>query len=76
MAKDKSESMKRQVSAYLTTYRHVKPSLTGRDLQAMGLKPGPLYRNILDALLAARLNGEVNTEAEERELAKRLAGCS
>ncbi len=76
MAKDKSESVKRQVSAYLTTYRHVKPSLTGRDLQAMGLKPGPLYRNILDALLAARLNGEVNTEAEERELAKRLAGCS
>ncbi len=76
MAKDKSESVKRQVSAYLTTYRHVKPSLTGRDLQAMGLKPGPLYRKILDALLDARLNGEVNTEAEERELAKQLAGCS
>ncbi len=76
MAKDKSESVKRQVSAYLTTYRHVKPALTGRDLQAMGLKPGPLYRKILDALLDARLNGDVNTEAEERELAKRLAGCS
>ncbi len=76
MAKDTSESVKRQISAYLTTYRHVKPLLTGRDLQAMGLKPGPLYRKILDALLDARLNGEVNTEAEERELAKRLAGCS
>jgi tRNA nucleotidyltransferase (CCA-adding enzyme) len=76
MAKDKSESVKRQVSAYLTTYRHVKPSITGRDLQAMGLKPGPLYRTILDALLEARLNGEITTEAEERELARRLAGCS
>lgn len=76
MAKDKSESVKRQVSAYLTTYRHVKPSLTGRDLQGMGLKPGPLYRKILDALLDARLNGDVKTEAEERELAKRLAGCA
>ncbi|MEW6246518.1 MAG: CBS domain-containing protein [Nitrospirota bacterium] len=76
MAKDKSESVKRQISAYLTTYRHVKPWLTGRDLQGMGLKPGPLYRKILDALLDARLNGEVKTEAEERELAKRLAGCS
>ncbi len=76
MAKDKSESVKRQISAYLTMYRHVKPWLTGRDLQGMGLKPGPLYRKILDALLDARLNGEVKTEAEERELAKRLAGCS
>jgi tRNA nucleotidyltransferase (CCA-adding enzyme) len=39
----------------------------------MGLKPGPIYKKILDRLLEARLNGEVKTKADERELAKKLA---
>ncbi|HSA86284.1 MAG TPA: CBS domain-containing protein, partial [Nitrospira sp.] len=32
MAKSKGDTVKRQVSAFLTTYQHVKPILTGRDL--------------------------------------------
>jgi tRNA nucleotidyltransferase (CCA-adding enzyme) len=73
IAKTKSESVKRQISAHLTAYRHAKPSLTGDDLKKMGLKPGPLYRKILDRLLDARLNGEVASEADERELARKIA---
>ena len=73
MGMTKSESIKRQVSAFLTTYRQVKPSLTGADLTAMGLKPGPQYKRILSQLLDARLNGEITSDAEERELALRLA---
>jgi tRNA nucleotidyltransferase (CCA-adding enzyme) len=72
MAKSKGDSVKRQVSAFLTTYQQVKPILTGADLKAMGLKPGPKFRHILDRLLDARLNGETKTEAEERQLVYRL----
>ena len=72
-AKARSPKVKRVLTAHLTTYQHVNASLTGRDLNAMGLKPGPLYKKVLDRLLDARLNGEVKTEAEERALAKRLA---
>jgi len=46
--------------------------LIGSGLKAMGLKPAPQFRNILDKLLDARLNGEVTTESDERELGKRL----
>jgi tRNA nucleotidyltransferase (CCA-adding enzyme) len=72
MAKTDSEAVKRQVSAYVTTYQHVTPALTGADLKALGLKPGPQYKKILEALLDARLNGEVKTEAEERGLVMRI----
>jgi tRNA nucleotidyltransferase (CCA-adding enzyme) len=72
MAKSKGEAVKRQVSAFLTTYQHVKPILTGVDLKTMGLKPGPQFKKILDRLLDARLNGEVKTEAEERAYVQRL----
>jgi tRNA nucleotidyltransferase (CCA-adding enzyme) len=72
IAKTRLESVKRQIAAYLTTYRHVKPTLTGTDLKALGLKPGPIFRKILDRLLDARLNGEVQTEADEKDLVKRI----
>jgi tRNA nucleotidyltransferase (CCA-adding enzyme) len=72
MAKSKGDSVKRQISAFLTTYQQVKPMLTGTDLKAMGLKPGPKFKQILGQLLDARLDGEVKTEAEERHLAHQL----
>lgn len=70
LAKNGSASAKRHLSLYLTTYRDVKPALTGKSLQALGLRPGPLYRTILERLTEARLDGDVKTEAEERELVK------
>jgi tRNA nucleotidyltransferase (CCA-adding enzyme) len=73
MAKARPDSVKRQVSAYLTTYQRTKPSLTGTDLKALGLKPGPQFKKILDRLLDARLDGDVKNEAGERELVRKLA---
>jgi tRNA nucleotidyltransferase (CCA-adding enzyme) len=73
MAKAKTDSVKHQISAYLTTYRYVRPYLTGKDLRALGMKPGPIYRSVLNRLRDARLNGRVVTEADEREMVKRLA---
>jgi tRNA nucleotidyltransferase (CCA-adding enzyme) len=73
MGVTRSEAIKRQVSAFMTTYRQTTPALTGADLKAMGLKPGPHYKRILSALLDARLNGDITSDAEEREMAVRLA---
>jgi len=53
---------------YWGEWRHVRPALTGDDLRALGLTPGPIYTRLLDRLLAARLDGEVSDEAGEREL--------
>jgi tRNA nucleotidyltransferase (CCA-adding enzyme) len=33
--------------------------LNGDDLRQLGYKPGPQYRQILESLLAANLDGEV-----------------
>ncbi len=46
----------------------VETAVSGDDLRQMGLKPGPVFAIILDRLLAARLDGEVDSEAEERAL--------
>jgi tRNA nucleotidyltransferase (CCA-adding enzyme) len=72
IAKAKSEPVKRQLSTYLSTYQHVRTVVSGKDLKALGLKPGPAYTRILGRLRDARLNGEVKTDADERQLAARL----
>ncbi len=68
LSQNLTKPAKRHLSLYLTHYRQVKPVLTGNALTALGLKPGPLYRKILARLTAARLDGEVTTEEEERAL--------
>ena len=62
--------LKRHLAAYVKN-KAVKTALTGRDLQAMGLKPGPQYKTILGKLLDARIDGMVKTEAEERALVEK-----
>jgi tRNA nucleotidyltransferase (CCA-adding enzyme) len=65
-------SVRRHVEDYVLRLRDVRPSLTGNDLKALGLPPGPLYKNLLAAVLIARLDGEVSTLDEERALAQQL----
>ncbi|MDT7044047.1 CBS domain-containing protein [Candidatus Nitronereus thalassa] len=72
MAKTQAESVKRQISAFFTSYQRIHPILNGTDLKAMGLKPGPQFRAILEKLLDARLNGEITSESDERTLANQL----
>lgn len=74
LAKARAESVKRLVVSFLAADRWIKPALAGADLKALGVKPGPRYAQILQRLLDARLDGEVRTEREERELVTRLAG--
>jgi tRNA nucleotidyltransferase (CCA-adding enzyme) len=64
-------AVQRSVSTYLTRLRQVRPELTGEDLKALGLTPGPLFSTILDHLLEARLNLEVKTRGDEIDLVKR-----
>jgi len=65
MAKARKEQTKKHISLFLTQYRHAKPILGGEELKALGLPPGPQYKKVLEALLEARLDGEVETRADE-----------
>ncbi len=65
--------LKRRLIAYLKN-KTMKTALTGRDLQAMGLQPGPQYKTILGKLLDARIDGMVTTEAEERVFVRKWLG--
>ena len=53
---------------YLSRWRFVYPELTGDDLVALGLKPGPDFARWLWGLRAARLNNDVTDRGGELAL--------
>ncbi len=72
MAYSTKEGVKKDVSLYLTHLRKVKTALSGKDLVDMGLEPGPIFSKILNAILVARLRGEVSSREEEIELVREM----
>ncbi len=63
-----------RLDKFAAAWRQIKPITTGNDLRARGLRPGPRYKQILQALRAAWLDGKVRSEEEEQELLEELIG--
>ncbi len=69
-----SRLVRQRLKLYLTELRHIRPALSGDDLQSMGISPGKKLGQVLCALLDARLDGKVQTREQEEDLARRLLG--
>jgi tRNA nucleotidyltransferase (CCA-adding enzyme) len=71
MAETKVKRVKKGISVYFTHLRDLTITLTGKDLKKMGFTPGPIYREILDAVMDARLDGLVKTRNDEFKFVKK-----
>ena len=60
--------IRQRLDQYERRWQHIHPFLTGDDLRALGLHPGRMYREVLERLRNARLDGEIATRAEEEAL--------
>jgi tRNA nucleotidyltransferase (CCA-adding enzyme) len=72
MAVAKKKAVKKSISHFFTDLRRTQLSLKGRDLKKMGLKPGPVYRQVMEAVLDAKLDGTLKSKKDEIEFARRL----
>ncbi len=72
MSRTGSEYLVSRIRRYLTEYRSVAGEVKGGDLKKLGIPPGPEYKEILNRLLSARLDGKVRSREEELGLARRL----
>ena len=72
MARAPSEKSSEYISLYINRWRLIKADMDGKDLIALGLEPGPVFGSILKTVLAAKLDGEVESREEQLALARRL----
>lgn len=57
---------------FLAHWRNVKPTISGDDLKARGLEPGPGFAELLRQLRAAWLDGDVKNKEEELKLLEKF----
>jgi len=57
---------------FIFRWRHVTPYTTGHDLRKRSVPPGPVYREILDALRAAWLDSRIDSPEQEIEFLEKL----
>lgn len=62
----------RTIETFVKVWRKQSAAIDGNDLKKMGLPPGPRYRIILERLRFAWIDGELESEADERALLKQL----
>ncbi|HJO62538.1 MAG TPA: polya polymerase, partial [Desulfobacterales bacterium] len=71
MAVTKHKKVKQSVSHFFTKLKYIRPSIRGKDLLKTGIEPGPIYREILQAVLDAKLNGKLKTQQDELNFMRR-----
>lgn len=68
----KEPELKEKINLYFKKLKDIKIYTTGEILISLGLKPGPVFKEILGSLLKAKLNGEFFSEKEEIKFLKKL----
>ncbi|MBU2063345.1 MAG: hypothetical protein KKF93_03025, partial [Candidatus Omnitrophica bacterium] len=54
---------------FLKKYAKIKLRITGDDIKKLNLRPGPEFRNILEYILWAKIDGQVKSKKDELALA-------
>jgi tRNA nucleotidyltransferase (CCA-adding enzyme) len=72
MAVTGSEEVKKAISLYFTQLQNVRPLINGDDLKQLGVPTGPRIGKLLDAVLWARLNNQVQSREDEIRLVGKL----
>jgi tRNA nucleotidyltransferase (CCA-adding enzyme) len=65
MARMERPELRKGIGDFLATMRRVRPILRGGDLRVLGIRPGPIFREILNSLQYARLDGHVQSRDDE-----------
>lgn len=60
------------IAFYKLKLASIERSVTGADLQSMGIKPGPVYKRILDSVLKAKVMGTIYDRKSELEFTKKM----
>jgi tRNA nucleotidyltransferase (CCA-adding enzyme) len=63
---------KMDIDQYAEAWLHIKPYTDGHDLRQLGLPPGPQYKEILNQLRAAWIDGKLSTQEDEQQYLQKL----
>lgn len=70
-ARSRSKSARRRIRRHLSRLIFTEIGIDGTNLKKLGIPPGPVYREILDRLLAQKLDGRLRSRKSQLEWVKK-----
>ncbi|AKL95327.1 tRNA nucleotidyltransferase/poly(A) polymerase [Clostridium aceticum] len=61
--------IKHYITYYMLHLKNIKLSMSGEDLLKLNIKPGPIYKKVLEGVLKAKISGEIYTKSDEIDYA-------
>ncbi len=68
----RARAVSKWIFFYLEKLKTARTEISGEELKQIGIPSGPIFQKILDMVLAARLDGEVDSKQEELKLAEEI----
>jgi tRNA nucleotidyltransferase (CCA-adding enzyme) len=65
MSKAKSRPVKEKISRFITELKDIRVETGGKELEMLGIKPGPIYKEIKESIIAERLKGNISSKEGE-----------
>ncbi len=72
MTESDTNIAKERINNYFRKYKKESLYISGNELKELQLKPGPIYSQILNKLLCAKLDGEVKNKRDEIRFVKNI----
>ncbi len=72
----KKEVGRKRMKEFIGKYRTKRTHITGEDIKRLGITEGPIYKKILDEVLNAKIDGQVESFEDEMDLARKIVEVS
>ncbi|MEO0076991.1 MAG: hypothetical protein ABIK19_04945 [candidate division WOR-3 bacterium] len=67
-----SKAIKNKLNAFINRYSKIKPSISGKTLKKLNVPVGPVYSKIINRIHQLKLDGKIQTRADEIKYVKAL----
>jgi tRNA nucleotidyltransferase (CCA-adding enzyme) len=72
----KKDVARKRLKEFIEKHRTRRTHITGEDIKRLGISEGPIYRKILDEVLDAKIDGEIESYEDEMNLARKIVEVS
>ncbi len=72
MARCRNDGIKRSISNYIANLQFIKLDISGQDVLAMGMEPGPMVGEVLRDVLASKIDGKAPSLLSQLAMAEHI----
>ena len=66
MLKNQQKTLERRIINFMKKTKHESLEISGKDIEGLGIEPGPIYSVLLNKTLYAKMDGKIKNKEEEK----------